>query len=111
MLAISSSTAGTLHRFNRYEERCRLKDGRGVALRFSLHLFEQYECFALGSRRAAEPIGAVGGLEANYRPSRGDGLVPGTLALRVPDTYKGGTFAPPPSPPPTVPTSSVSEAL
>jgi hypothetical protein len=46
-----------------------------------------------------------------YRISRGDGPMPGSLALRVPDTDVTGTFAPPPQPPLTVPPSSVSEAL
>jgi len=46
-----------------------------------------------------------------YRISRGDGPMPGSLALRVPDTDVSGTFAPPPQPPLTVPPSSVSETL
>ena len=46
-----------------------------------------------------------------HRPSKGNGPVPGTLALRVPDTDVAGTFVPPPQPLLTVPPSSVSEAL
>jgi hypothetical protein len=46
-----------------------------------------------------------------YRVSRGHGPVPGSLALRVPDTDVSGTFAPPSQPLLTVPPSSVSETL
>ncbi len=57
---------------------------------------------------------ALSTLEASglvYRISQGDGPVPGSLALRVPDTDVSGTFVPPPQPPLTVPPPSVSEAL
>lgn len=59
-------------------------------------------------------VDALAALQASrlvYRTSPGDGPVPGSLALRVPDTDKPGTFVPPPQAPPTVPSRSVSQAL
>lgn len=46
-----------------------------------------------------------------YRASRGNGPVPGTLALRVPNTDVSGTVLPPPKLPLIVPPSSVFETL
>jgi DNA-binding MarR family transcriptional regulator len=87
----------------------RMHQGRDVAVRISVRRLALDSGLSKSTTQDALHTLRASGLV--YRPSRGNGPVPGTLALRVPDTYKVGTFAPPPQPPPTVPTSSVSEAL
>jgi DNA-binding transcriptional ArsR family regulator len=64
----------------------------------------------LGKTATQDALAELDASRLVYRASRGHGPVPGSLALRVPDTDVSGTFVPP-QPPLTVPSSSVSEAL
>ena len=85
----------------------RMHQGRDVAVRIAVRRLALDS--GLSKSTTQDALHALRASGLVYRPSRGDVPVPGTLAIRVPDEV--GTFAPPPQPPPTVPTSSASEAL
>ena len=74
----------------------RMHRGRDVVVRIAIRRLAHDAGL---SKSAAQS--ALSELEASglvYRVSRGHGTVPGSLALRVPDTDVSGTFVPPPSP-------------
>jgi DNA-binding MarR family transcriptional regulator len=87
----------------------RMHRGRDVAVRISVRRL----ALDAGLSKSATQD-ALSELEARglvYRASVGDGPVPGSLALRVPDTDLLSAFEPPPQSPLTVRPSSVTEAL
>jgi DNA-binding transcriptional ArsR family regulator len=83
--------------------------GRDVAVRISIRRLALDA--GLGKTATLNALAELDESGLVYRASQGNGPVPGSLALRVPDTDEGGTFVPPPQPPLIVPSSSVSEAL
>jgi hypothetical protein len=83
--------------------------GRDVAVRISVRRLALDA--GMGKTATLNALAELDDSGLVYRASQGNGPVPGSLALRVPDTDEGGTFVPPPQPPLTVPLSSVSEAL
>jgi len=83
--------------------------GRDVAVRISVRRLALDA--GLGKTATQDALAELDDSGLVYRASRGDGPVPGTLALLVPDTDVSGTFVPPPQPPLAVPPPSVSEAL
>jgi DNA-binding transcriptional ArsR family regulator len=85
-----------------------LHKGHDVAVRISVRRLALDA--GLGKTATRDALAELDASRLFYRTSKGNGPVPGTLALRVPDTDVGGTFVPPPAPL-TVPPSSVSEAL
>lgn len=86
-----------------------LHRGRDVAVRISVRRLALDA--GLSKSTTQEALRWLEASKLVYRISRGDGPVPGALALRVPDTDVVGTFAPPPRRPPNVPSPSVSGAL
>ena len=86
-----------------------LHKGRDVAVRISVRRLALDA--GLGKTATRDALDELDDSGLVYRASRGNGPVPGSLALRVPDTDVSGTFVPPSQPAPTVPPSSVSEAL
>jgi DNA-binding MarR family transcriptional regulator len=87
----------------------RMYRGRDVVVRISVRRLALNA--GLSKSASQDALYALQASGLVYRISRGDGPMPGSLALRVPDTDVSGTFAPPPQPPLTVPPLSVSEAL
>jgi len=85
--------------------------GRDVAVRISVRRLALDSGLSKSTTQTALTALLDSGLV--YRPSRGDGPIPGVLALCVPNTDGVGTFVPPGglSVVATVPTPSVSEAL
>jgi DNA-binding MarR family transcriptional regulator len=83
--------------------------GRDVAVRISIRRLALDA--GLGKTAMQDALAELDASRLVYRASHGHGPVPGSLALRVPDTDVSGTFVPPSRPPLTVPSSSVSEAL
>ncbi len=87
----------------------RMHGGRDVAVRISVRRLGLDA--GLGKTATLNALAELDDSGLVYRASHGHGPVPGSLALRVPDTDVSGTFVPPSRPPLTVPSSSVSEAL
>jgi DNA-binding MarR family transcriptional regulator len=83
--------------------------GRDVAVRISVRRLALEA--GLGKSATQDALAELDDSGLVYRASKGKGPVPGTLALRLPDTDVTGTFLPSPQPPLTVPPSSVPEAL
>jgi DNA-binding transcriptional ArsR family regulator len=83
--------------------------GRDVAVQISVRRLGLDA--GLGKTATQDALAELDASGLVYRVSRGHGTVPGSLALRVPDTDVRGTFVPPSQPLLTVPPSSVSEAL
>jgi DNA-binding MarR family transcriptional regulator len=87
----------------------RMYRGRDVVVRIAIRRLALDA--GLSKSAAQDALYALQASGLVYRISRGDGPMPGSLALRVPDTDVSGTFGPPSQPLLTVPPSSVSEAL
>ena len=87
----------------------RMYRGRDVVVRIAIRRLALDA--GLGKTATQDALAELDAAGLVYRVSKGNGLVPGSLALRVPDTDVSGTFVPPPQPLLTVPPSSVSEAL
>jgi hypothetical protein len=82
--------------------------GRDVAVRISVRRLGLDA--GLGKTATQDALAELDDSGLVYRASKGNGPVPGSLALRVPDTDVPGTFVPP-QPLLTVPPSSVFETL
>jgi DNA-binding transcriptional ArsR family regulator len=87
----------------------RMYRGRDVAVRIAIRRFALEA--GLSKSASQDALYALQASGLVYRISRGDGPMPGSLALRLPDTDVSGTFVPPPQSLLTVPPLSVSEAL
>jgi DNA-binding MarR family transcriptional regulator len=87
----------------------RMHRGRDVVVRISVRRLGLDA--GLGKTATQDALAQLDAAGLVYRVSRGNGRVPGSLALRVPDTDVRGTFVPPSQPLLTVPPSSVSETL
>jgi DNA-binding transcriptional ArsR family regulator len=87
----------------------RMHRGRDVAVQISVRRLGLDA--GLGKTATQDALAELDASGLVYRVSRGHGSVPGSLALRAPNADVSGTFVPPPQPPLTVPSSSVSEAL
>lgn len=70
--------------------------GRDVAVRISVRRLALDA--GLGKTATQDALTALEASGLVYRASKGNGPVPGALALRLPDTDVTGTFVPPPSP-------------
>jgi DNA-binding transcriptional ArsR family regulator len=87
----------------------RMHSGRDVVVRIAIRRLAHDA--GLSKSAAQSALAELDASRLVYRVSRGHDPVPGSLALRVPDTDVLGTFVPPLQPPLTVPPSSVFEAL
>ena len=83
--------------------------GRDVAVRISVRRLALDA--GLGKTATLDALAELAYSGLIYRASKGNGPVPGALALRVPDTDEGGPFVPSPQPLLIGPPSSVSEVL
>jgi DNA-binding MarR family transcriptional regulator len=83
--------------------------GRDVAVRISVRRLALDA--GLGRTATQDALNELDASKLVYRASKGNGPVPGSLALRVPDTDLLSAFEPPPQSPLTVRPSSVTEAL
>jgi hypothetical protein len=72
-----------------------MHNGRDVAVRISVRRLALDA--GLGMTATQDALAELDASRLVYRASRGNGPVPGSLALRVPDTDVSGTFVPPPS--------------
>jgi hypothetical protein len=73
-----------------------LHKGRDVAVRISVRRLALDA--GLGKTATLNALAELDDSGLVYRASKGNGPMPGALALRVPDTDVTGTFVPPPSP-------------
>jgi hypothetical protein len=74
----------------------RMHRGRDVVVRIAIRRLAQDA--GLSKSAAQDALAELDVSRLVYRVSRGHGPVPGSLALRVPDTDVSGTFLPPPGP-------------